>query len=135
MFRYYVITLYRYIEILVSKDFQHRLVALFFGEEFGGVVSVFVFVDDYMLGCRYEAVLYTAISAEALLVGAGMEESYIERVVFLQFGQKYGIGVRVGVVVVLAVACQASEEDPLVFAVPMVDGEHDEALVYAPCVG
>ena len=41
----------------------------------------------------------------------------------------------VGVVVVLAVAREAAEEDALVFAVPVVDGEHDEALVDAPGVG
>ena len=109
--------------------------ALLFGEEFGCVVAVFVFVDDDVLGRRDEAVLYAAVAAETLLIGPSVEETNVERVVFLQLGQEDGVGVRVGVVVVLAVAGEAAEEDALVLAVPMVDGQHDEALVDAPSVG
>ena len=64
-----------------------------------------------------------------------MEETDIERVVFLQLGQEDGVGVRVGIVVVFAVAGQSAKEDTLVFAVPMVDGEHDKTLVDTPGVG
>ena len=64
--------------------------ALLFGEEFGGVVAVLVFVDDDVFGRWDKAVLYATISAEAFLVGSCMEESYIEWLVLLQFGDAEG---------------------------------------------
>ena len=109
--------------------------ALLFGKEFGGIFAVGGFVDDDVLGRGDEAVLYAAVAAEAFLVSAGVEEADVEGVVFLQFGQEDGVGVGVGVVVVFAVAGEAAEEDTLVFAVPVVDGQHDEPLVDAPGVG
>ena len=42
---------------------------------------------------------------------------------------------RIGVVVVFAVAGQTAEEYALVLAIPMVDRKHDETLVNAPSVG
>ena len=109
--------------------------ALLFCKEFCGVVAVFVFVDDDVLGGGDKAVLYSAISAETLLIGSGVEETNIERLVFLQFGQEYCVGARVCVIVVFAVAGKAAEEDTLVFTIPMVNGQHYETLVDAPCVG
>ena len=108
--------------------------ALFFGEELGYVFSVLVFVDDDVFGCGDKAVLDAAVAAKAFLIGPSVEETDVERVVFLQFGQEDGIGVRVGIVVVFAVAGEAAEEYALVFAIPMVDGQHDKTLVDAPGV-
>lgn len=120
---------------LIAEDFQHGLVALFFGEEFCGVVAVLVFVDDDVFWGGDEAMLDTAVAAEAFLVGAGVEEADIEGFVFLELWEEDGVGVGVGVVVVFAVAGQTAEKDALVFAVPVVDRQHDEALVDAPSVG
>ena len=61
--------------------------ALFFGKEFGGVVAIFVFVDDDVFRCRNEAMLNAAVPSEALLVCAGMEEADVEWLVLLQFGE------------------------------------------------
>ena len=119
----------------VAEDFEHGFVALLFGEEFGDVFAVLVFVDDDVLGCGNEAVLYATVTAEALLVGSRVEEADVERVVFLQLGQEDGVGMGVGVVVVFAVACEAAEEDALVLAVPVIDRQHDETLVDAPGIG
>ena len=119
----------------VAEDFEHGFVALLFGEEFGDVFAILVLVDNDVLGRGDEAVLYAAVAAEAFLVGAGVEEADVEGVVFLQLGEEDGVGVGVGVVVVFAVAGEAAEEDALVFAVPVVDGQHDEPLVDAPGVG
>ena len=109
--------------------------ALLFGEELGGVVAVLVFVDDDMLGRGDKTVLYAAIPTEALLISACVEETDVERLVFLQFGQEDGIGMGVGIVVVLTVTGESAEEHPLVFAIPVVDGKHDETLVDTPSVG
>ena len=109
--------------------------ALLFGEKFSDIVAILVFVDNDVLGRRDEAVLDAAIAAKAFLVGSGMEKTDVERVVLLEFGEEDGVGVGIGIVVVLTVAGQAAKEHTLVLAVPVVDGEHDEALVDAPGIG
>ena len=109
--------------------------ALLFGEKFSDIIAILVFVDNDVLGRRDEAVLDAAIAAKAFLVGSGMEETDVERVVLLEFGEEDSVGMRVGIVVVLTVASQATKEHSLVLAVPVVDGEHDETLVDTPCVG
>lgn len=68
---------------LVSENLKHGFVALLFGEKFGGVVAIFIFVDDDVFGCRNEAVLNAAIAAQAFLIGAGVEESDVKRLVWL----------------------------------------------------
>ena len=119
----------------IAQNLEHRFVALFLCKQFGNVFAVLVLVDDDVLWRRDEAVLDATIAPETLLIGTGVEETDIERVVFLQLGQEDGVGVRVGIVLVFAVAGQSAKEDTLVFAVPMVDGEHDKTLVDTPGVG
>ena len=119
----------------IAQNLEHGFVALFLCKQFGNVFAVLILVDDDVLWSRDEAVLDAAVAPETLLIGTGVEETDIERVVFLQLGQENGIGVRVGIVVVFAVAGQSAKEDTLVFAVPMVDGEHDKTLVDTPGVG
>lgn len=82
--------------------------ALLFGEKFSDIVAILVFVNNDVLGRRDEAVLDTAIAAKAFLVGSGMEETDVERVVLLEFWEEDGVGMRVGIVVVLTVASQAA---------------------------
>ena len=64
-----------------------------------------------------------------------MEKTDVLRVARFEFGQEDGVGVRLGVVEILAVARQPAEEDALVLLVPVVDGKHDVTLVDAPRVG
>ena len=82
-----------------------------------------------------QAVLDAAEAAERLLVGTRVEESDVLRVALLELGQEDGVGVALRVVEVLAVARQSAEQHALVLLVPVVDGQHDVALVDTPRVG
>lgn len=64
-----------------------------------------------------------------------MEEADILRVALLELGQEDGVRVHLGVVEILRVARQTTQEDTLILLVPVVDREHDEALVDTPGVG
>jgi len=70
-------------DVLVAEDFEHGFVALFFGKKLGDVFAVLVFVDDDVFGRGDEAMLDAAIAAKAFLIGAGVEEPYVEGLVFL----------------------------------------------------
>ena len=122
---------------LISEYLEHRLVGLLLAEELGGVVPVRGLVDDDVLGGGLEAVLDAAVAGDGLLVGSGVEEADVQglRVVRGDLREEDGVGVLLGVVVVLAVAGEASEEDSLVGLVPLVDGQEDELLLDAPDVG
>ena len=94
-------------------------------------------VDDDVLGSWLEAVLDAAVAGDGLLVGSCVEESDVQglRVVRVDLREEDGVGVLLGVVVVLAVAGEASEEDSLVRLVPLVDRQEDEFLLDAPDIG
>ena len=81
--------------------------------------------------------LDAAVAGDGLLVGSGVEESYVQgfRVVRSDLREEDGVGVLLGVVVVLAVAGETSEEDSLVGLVPFVYRQKDELLLDAPDVG
>ena len=64
-----------------------------------------------------------------------MEKSDVLRVARFELGQEDGVGVRLGVVEILAVAGQSSEQHALILLVPVVHRQHDVTLVDAPCVG
>ena len=49
--------------------------------------------------------------------------------------EEYGVQVRLGVVVIVAVARESAQEHALVALVPVVDGQDDELLVDGPGVG
>ncbi len=79
--------------------------------------------------------LDAAEAAERLLIGSRMEQADVLRIALFQFGQENGVRVALRIVEIFAVAGQSAEEDPLIFLIPIVDGQHDVALVDAPCVG
>lgn len=94
--------------------------ALLFSEQSGIIfVIVLVSVENYMLRGRNQAVLYAPEPAERLLISPRMEKSYILRIV-PQFGQEHRILMCLGVVVILAVAGEAAQENPLILSVPVV---------------
>ena len=79
--------------------------------------------------------LDSAIAGNRFLVCSGVEKSYVERVPAVPYYRKEDcIGMSLGIVVVLAVACQTAEEHPVILIVPLVDREEDESLVQTPCV-
>ena len=78
--------------------------------------------------------LNAAVAADGFLIGPRVEKTDILRS-SPQFRQKDRIRVRLPVVIVLAVAGQPSEENPLVLAVPVIDGEQNVPLVDPPDVG
>ena len=120
----------------ISQDAEHRAVGLFFGEQAGVVfVVVLVPVDDDVFGGRNQTVLDAAEAAQRLLIGSRVEKSDVLRVARFELGQEDGVGVRLGVVEILAVAGQSSEQYALVLLVPVVDRQHDVALVDAPRIG
>ena len=120
----------------ISQDAEHRAVGLFFGEQAGVVFVVrLVAVDDHVLRGGDQAVLDAAEAAERLLVGARVEESDVLRVALLELGQEDGVGVALRIVEVFAVARQSAEQHALVLLVPVVDRQHDVALVDAPRIG
>ena len=122
---------------LVTEYLEHRLVGLLLAEELGGVVPVGGLVDDNVLGSGLEAVLDAAVAGDGLLVGSCVEEADVQglRVVRVDLREEDGVGMLLGVVVVLAVAGEASEEDSLVRLVPLVYGQEDEFLLDAPDIG
>ena len=79
--------------------------------------------------------LDAAETAQRLLVGTRVEEPDVLCVTRFELGQEYGVGVRFGIVEILAVAGQPPEQHALVFAVPVVHRQHDVTLVDAPRVG
>ncbi len=79
--------------------------------------------------------LDAAEAAEAVLVGAGVEEGDVLLAVGAVARQVDGVHVLLAVVVVVAVAGHAAQEDAFVILVPVVHREHEEALVDGPGVG
>ena len=119
----------------IAQNPHHRPVALLFGEQPGIILVVtFVAVDDDVLRRRDQAMLNAAVAADGFLIGPRVEKTDILRS-SPQFRQKDRIRVRLPVVIVLAVAGQPSEENPLVLAVPVIDGEQNVPLVDPPDVG
>ena len=119
----------------VSQNLQHGLVCLLLAEELGGIVPVLVLVYDNMLRGRLQTVLDAAVAGDGLLVGARMEETNIQRVAAVfHYRQEDRVGVRVRIVIVLAVTREPAEEHPLVLVVPFVYREKNEALFDTPCV-
>ena len=120
----------------ISQDAEHRAVGLFFGEQAGVVfVVVLVPVDDDVFGGRNQTVLDAAEAADRLLIGSRMEEADILRIPRFELGQEDRVDVRFRVVEIFAVAGQAAQQHTLVFFVPVVDRQHDVALVDAPRIG
>ena len=120
----------------VSEYAEHRAVGLLLGEEPRVVFVVgLVAVDDDVLRGGDQAVLDASEPAERLLVGSRVEESDVLRVPGFEFREEDGVRVALRVVEVLAVAGQSAQQHALVLLVPVVDGEHDVALVDAPGVG
>lgn len=120
----------------ISQDAEHRAVGLFFGEQAGVVfVVVLVPVDDDVFGGRNQTVLDAAEAADRLLIGSRMEEADILRIPRFELGQKDRVDVRFRVVEIFAVAGQAAQQHTLVLLVPVVDRQHDVALVDAPRIG
>ena len=73
---------------------QHRAVGLLLGEEPRIIfVVALVAVDDDVLGCRDQAVLDAAETAQRLLVGTRVEEPDVLCVTRFELGQEYGVGV------------------------------------------
>jgi len=56
-------------------------------------VVALVAVDDDVLGCRDQAVLDAAETAQRLLVGTRVEEPDVLCVTRFELGQEYGVGV------------------------------------------
>ena len=65
---------------------------------------------------------------------ARVEEAYIQGLILLQLGQEDRIGVRLATIKVLAIAGEATEEHTLILLIPIVDWEHNVALVDTPSV-
>lgn len=122
--------------VLIAQNAKHRTVRLLFGKKTCIVfVVALVAVDDDVLRCRNQTVLNAAETAQRLLVGSRVEEPDILCVALLQLRQEDGVGVRFGVVEILAIAGQSAQQHALVLLVPVVDRQHDVALVDAPRVG
>ena len=64
-----------------------------------------------------------------------MEEADILRLVLGELRKEDSVGVRLAIVVVLAVAGQTAQVNTLVLLVPIVDGKHNVALLDTPRVG
>ena len=90
-----------------------------------------------MLGRWDHAMLDPAIARKLVLVSAGMEEAYVQRVFALfliQLGQEHRIDMLFRCVEVMAIAGEASEMHLLVFFLPFVDRQHQEFLTNTPCI-
>ena len=79
--------------------------------------------------------LDAAEAADRLLIGSRMEEADILRIPRFELGQEDRVDVRFRVVEIFAVAGQAAQQHTLVLLVPVVDRQHDVALVDAPRIG
>ena len=60
--------------LLVSKNLQHALVALFLAEDIRKIFAGFVALNDDVLRRRNQAVLDSAVAAQTFLVSTRMEE-------------------------------------------------------------
>ena len=70
--------------LLVSQDFQHALCCLFFGIKPVNQLSVFIIVNDNVFGRRNQAMFDSTISADLILVSAGMKKSEVQRFAVVQ---------------------------------------------------
>ncbi len=71
-----------------------------------------------------------------LLIGSRVEEADVKRIPsVLHHREEDRVGVRLGVVEVLAVTGKPADEHPMIFLIPFVDREEDEPLVQSPGVG
>lgn len=121
----------------VSQQFEHRLGGLLGLVEVVYEIALSVAVDEDVLGRRDEAVFDAAVARDAVLVGAGVKEAEVKGlgVGGIVGGEVYLAFVDFGVVVVRVVATEAADIDAAVVVFPLVDGQQDEALAYAPGVG
>ncbi len=125
----------RFLQGQVAQQLQHALGALCVGEDGVDQCAVGPAVDEHVLGLGDEAVLDAAEAAQGVLVGAGVEVADVLPLVLAVLGEVDGVDVLLAVVVIVAVAGHAAEEHALVLVVPVVDGQHDEALADGPGVG
>ena len=73
-------------------------------------------------------------TTQRFLIGSGVEEPDVLGF-FGKFGQEDGVGVRFPAVIVFAVTGQSSQENPMVFVIPMVDRQQNVTLIDPPSVG
>ena len=79
--------------------------------------------------------LYSTVTGNRLLIGSRVEKADVERIPSVLHHRKEDrVGVRLGVVEVLAVTGKPADEHPMIFLIPFVDREEDEPLVQSPGV-
>src|SRR5450631_1957717 len=96
--------------LFVTQDLQHALRRLFLGVYPVDEFAVLVVTDDDVFGRGDEAVLDAPVAADLVLVGAGVEKSHIERLAVVEFRKKYLIDVLFRIVIIVAVAGDATQD-------------------------
>src|ERR1022692_4659340 len=107
--------------LFIPENFQHALRSLLLGIDPVHQFSILISFKDDVFGRWDQAVFDAAIAADLILVGAGMKKTDIEWFAIFYFGQKDFIDVLFRIIVIMAVAGDASQCHPLVFAVPFID--------------
>jgi hypothetical protein len=67
---------------IVPQYFKHVFHRLFGAVNVIHKIAGFVAVNNYMFGCRNEAVFDSAVSADGILVSAGVEKAQVKRLFF-----------------------------------------------------
>src|SRR5210317_906431 len=62
----------------ISQDVKHFIHRLFLSIDVVNNISSFIFVNDHMLWRGDQAMLDPSVTTDGVLVGAGMEEAYIQ---------------------------------------------------------
>src|SRR5690606_18218966 len=84
--------------------------------------------------CGNQTMLYTPVPAQRFLISTGMEKSYILRFAFSDFWQINIEMMGLRIVVIHAVAGEASEGYIMILLIPVVYRQHNIFLVQAPTV-
>lgn len=117
---------------LITQYLQHTLRRLLFGINPIFQFSILVIIYKYIFRRWNQAMFDSTITADLILIGAGVEEANIQGFLILHFGKKYFIDVLLTVVIIIAVAGDASKFDFLVFHIPLINWQHQKLFANTP---
>src|ERR1700733_12531468 len=90
--------------LFISQYLQHALRRLFLCVDPIDELSILIITDDHVLGRGDQAMFDAAVTADLILVGAGMKKTDIQRFAVIELGQEHFIDMLFGIVVIMAVA-------------------------------
>src|SRR5690606_30109205 len=119
----------------IAQNGKELPCGLLFGKDPAAEISLLVPVDQYVFWMGNQAVLQSPKSPDSLLIGAGIEKTYVQGLVLPELGHIDCIHMLLRIVIIVTVTSQSPKKNPFVFLVPAIDRQGDEPFTDCPGIG